>query len=493
MKLFIAALATETNTFAPLPTGRAAFFEREYFRDDGSRHPPRIGNIPLIAWRALAERDGHAVAESISTFAQPGGVTVGAVYEELRDTLLGDLGAAMPVDVVLLFMHGAMVADGYDDCEGDTLARVRAVVGPDAVVGIELDLHCHLTEAIRTHADATVLFKEYPHTDIGERAPELYAICTATARGEIRPVTAFAECRMISMWRTPFPPMRAFVRRMTACEGRDGILSVSLGHGFPWADVADVGAKIVVVADGDAGKAERLARDLAGEFFDLRQSTDTDYDTIDGGLDHAMAAAPGSGPIVLADVADNAGAGSSSDSTFVLRRLVARGMRDVVTGLYWDPVAVQICREAGIGATFDLRIGGKVGPASGDPVDLRVTVRAFAEQHSQAGLSGGRALLGPSAWVEHEGIHIVLITIRQQTFAPDSFTGLGLALADKRLVVVKSMQHFYAAFAPVAREIRYLAAPGAVPPDYAAIPYTKRVTPYWPKTADPFAGANDQA
>ncbi|WP_375460373.1 M81 family metallopeptidase [uncultured Enterovirga sp.] len=490
MKLFIATLATETNTFAPLPTGRKAFFEREYFRDDGSRHPPRIGNIPLIAWRELAERDGHEVAESLSTFAQPGGTTLRSVYEDLRDTLLADLEAAMPVDVVLLFMHGAMVADGYDDCEGDTLARVRAIVGPKAVVGIELDLHCHLTEIMRTNADATVLFKEYPHTDIGLRAPELYRICMATARGEIRPVTAFADCRMISMWRTSFPPMRAFVEHMSALEGRDGILSVSLGHGFPWADVADVGAKVVVVADGDQWKAETLARTLAGEFFDLRLATDTPYDTIDQGIDRGLAAG-GEGPIVLADVADNAGAGASSDSTAILRRLVERGIRDVATGLYWDPTAVAICREAGLGATFDLRIGGKCGPASGHPVDLRVTVRALSDDHSQFGLSGGRALLGPSAWVEADGIHIVLTTNRQQTFAPDAFTGLGLTLADKRLVVVKSMQHFHAAFAPIAREIRYVSAPGAVPPDYASIPYTKRVTPFWPRQADPFAGANE--
>ncbi len=491
MKIFIATLATETNTFAPLPTGRTAFMEREYFRNDGSRHPPKLGNIPLIAWRALAERDGHTVAESISTFAQPGGITLKAVYEELRDTLLSDLEAAMPVDVVLLFLHGAMVADGYDDCEGDVLARARAIVGPKAIVGAELDLHCHLTEEMRGSADALVLFKEYPHTDIGLRAPELYAICTAAARGEIRPVTAFAECRMISMWRTSFPPMRAFVNRMSALEGRAGILSVSLGHGFPWADVADVGAKIVVVADGDAAKAAALARTLADDFFALRESTDTPYDTIDAAIDRALAPDRGAGPLVVADVADNAGAGASSDSTFMLRRLVERGARDVATGLYWDPTAVAICREAGVGATFDLRIGGKTGPASGDPVDLRITVRAVAEAHSQAGLSGGRAPLGPAAWVEADGIHIVLVSIRQQTFSPDSFTGLGLSLADKRLVVVKSMQHFHANFAPIAREIRYLSAPGAVPPDYGSIPYTKRTLPFWPKVANPFAGAND--
>ena len=491
VKIFIATLATETNTFAPLPTGRVAFMEREYFRNDGSRHPPRIGNIPLIAWRSLAERDGHEVVESISTFAQPGGVTVGSVYEELRDTLLADLRAAMPIDVVLLFMHGAMVAEGYDDCEGDTLARVRAIVGPKAVVGIELDLHCHLTETMRRNADATILFKEYPHTDIGDRAPELYDICLKTARGELRPVTAFADCRMVSMWRTPFPAVKSFVDRLRALEGRDGVLSVSLGHGFPWGDVAEVGAKIVVVADRDQEKADRLARDLADEFFELRTETDTPYDSIDEGIDYGLAAQVGKGPVVLADVADNAGAGSSSDSTFVLSRLVERGVRDVVTGLYWDPVAVAICSEAGLGATFDLRIGGKVGPASGDPVDLRVTVRALSQSHSQAGLSGGRAVLGPAAWVEHEGIHIVLVSNRQQTFSPDCFTGLGLTLHDKRLVVVKSMQHFHALFAPVAREIRYVSAPGAVPPDYAAIPFTKRTIPFWPRVDDPFAGSNE--
>jgi microcystin degradation protein MlrC len=151
---------------------------------------------------------------------------------------------------------------------------------------------------------------------------------------------------------------------------------------------------------------------------------------------------------------------------------------------------VQICFEAGVGSTFDLRIGGKCGVASGDPVDLRVTVRGLAENHTQGGLSGGRAQMGAAAYVEADGIHIILMSIRQQTFSPDAFTGLGCTLDDKRLVVVKSTQHFYAAFAPVASAIRYVAAPGAIAPEYDKIPYTKRTTPYWPKVQDPFAGTN---
>jgi microcystin degradation protein MlrC len=402
---------------------------------------------------------------------------------------LSDLKAAMPVDVVLLNLHGAMVAHGYDDCEGDLIHHVRQVVGDSATIGVELDLHCHLTELMRTAADVIVIYKEYPHTDIADRARDLYPLCIAAQKGEIEPVMAYYDCRMISMWRTPEEPMRSFVRKMTALEGKDGILSVSFGHGFPWGDVADVGAKMLVVADKDMSKAQRLARELGQEIWAMRMATHKTHDTIDQAIDH-VGAATTKGPIVLADVADNAGAGAPSDSTFVLRRLVERGVRDVATGLYWDPVAVQMCLEAGLGATFDLRIGGKTGPASGDPVDLRVTVRGLSQDHTQEGLSKGRARLGPAAYVEADGIHIVLISIRQQTFAPDGFTGIGCTLADKKMVVVKSIQHFYACFAPIAAEIRYVMAPGAVPPDFASIPYTKLATPFWPRVDDPFAGSN---
>ncbi len=483
----MATLATETNTFSPLPTGDAAFGGgREYYRDDGSRHPPTLANLPLIAWRRLGEMEGHQVSESLCTFAQPAGTTLRHVYERLRDTILDDLRAAMPVDVVLLFMHGAMVAHGYDDCEGDTLARVRALVGPGVAIGIELDLHCHLTEQMRTSADAIILYKEYPHTDVADRAPELYRICVDTAAGRVRPVMAYYDTGMIATFRPTQQPMRGFVDRMTALEGRDGILSVSLGHGFPWADVEDVGAKLLVIADNDPAQATALARTLGGELWALRDQVAARLDTIDDGIDAALQ--PGTGPVVLADASDNPGGGASGDNTALLRRVLDRGVQGAVVGCFWDPQAVQFCLEAGEGATFPLRIGGKCGPASGDPVDLMVTVRRLSPDHSQEGLSGARSAFGPSAWVSAEGVDLVLTTKRQQTFAPDAFTGLGITLADKALVAVKSSQHFQAAFAPIARAIHYVSGPGALDFDYAAIPYTKRTRPFWPRVADPFAG-----
>lgn len=486
MKLFMATLATETNTFSPIPTGMDAFTTgREWFRHDASRQPPTIGNIPLIAWRGLVEAEGGTAVESLCTFAQPAGTTLGPVYERLRDMILDDLRAAMPVDAVLLFMHGAMVAHGYDDCEGDTLARVRAVVGPHVPVGIELDLHCHLTEAMRHHATAIVTFKEYPHTDIGDRAIELYRIIADTEAGRVRPAMALYDCRMIATFRPTVPPVRGFVDRLRALEGRAGVLSVSFAHGFPWADVADVGARILVVTDGSPDHAAALAKLLGHELWDMRAAAAAGLTDMDTALD--ALAGGGAGPVVLADASDNAGGGAPSDSTFLLRGALDRGLTNLAIGCFWDPQAVAFCTEAGVGATFLLRIGGKCGPASGDPVDLMVTVRAVAAEHSQAGLSGGRSSLGASVWVHGAGIDLVLVSKRQQTFAPDAFTGLGVTLQDKMAVVVKSSQHFQAAFAPIASAIVYVSSPGALNFDMAALPYTKRQTPFWPRVADPFA------
>ncbi|MGT2487796.1 M81 family metallopeptidase [Methylobacterium oryzae CBMB20] len=271
MKIFIAGLATETNTLAPLPTGRSAFLADYARAGTASRNPAEPQQYrPQGLARAGRGGRAHRRREPVHLRAARR-IALRGVYEELRDALLEDLEAAMPVDAVLLFMHGAMVAEGYDDCEGDTLERVRAIVGPDATIGVELDLHCHLTETMRASADVIVIYKEYPHTDIVDRARDLYPLVVRTVAKDIRPVMAYADCRIVNMWRTSREPVAGFVRRMEALEGRDGILSVSFGHGFPWGDVADVGAKMLVVADGDAGKAQALANELAGAVWAMRR------------------------------------------------------------------------------------------------------------------------------------------------------------------------------------------------------------------------------
>ena len=273
MRVFIACLGTETNTFSSLPTGEQTYRDTAVFDGDATRHSPNPFSLPLHIWRERAEAEGHEVIEGLCAFAQPGGRTIRRVYEDYRDRILEQAQAALPLDLVLVNMHGAMVAEGYDDCEGDLLARLRAVIGPDAVMGGELDLHCHITPLMLEAATALVTYKEYPHIDIGERAEDLFRLCHDAARGRTRPVMAAHDCRMISMWRTTAEPMQTFVADMKAREGSDGILAVSFGHGFPWGDVAEVGAKTLVVADGDEGKAAALAADLGARLWAMREET----------------------------------------------------------------------------------------------------------------------------------------------------------------------------------------------------------------------------
>ncbi|HEX2891287.1 M81 family metallopeptidase [Vineibacter terrae] len=488
MKVFIACLGTETNTFVPFPTGRRNFEENGVFHGDATRHTPNLFSAPLHVWRRRAETRGWTVVESLFAFAQPAGVTVRAVYEGYRDEILADLEKALPVDIVLLSMHGAMVADGYDDCEGDLLSRVRALAGPKAIIGGELDLHCHITTAMITQADVLVTFKEYPHIDMAERAEELFTLCADAAEGKTRPVMAVYDCRMVGMYRTPVEPMKSFVARMQALEGKDGVLSVSLGHGFPWGDVAEVGTQSLVVADGDAAKAAAVARQLGQELFAMRDSTLVTYWQPDDAVADAEAAQPGR-PVVLADVADNAGGGSPSDSTFVLEALLRRDYKGALIGLLWDPVAFQIAEEAGEGATLDMRIGGKCGRISGQPVDLRVTVKKLAYDCRQS-FGPTKNGTGNLAWLQAGGIDIVINTRRTQLFHPDAFAPLGLDPARYRLIVVKSTQHFYAGFAPLASKVHYVTTRGGIEPDFANIHHTKRTVPYWPRVADPFTGQN---
>jgi microcystin degradation protein MlrC len=211
--------------------------------------------------------------------------------------------------------------------------------------------------------------------------------------------------------------------------------------------------------------------------------------SVDAALDIVRAAAAGK-PLVLADTADNAGGGAASDATFVLRRVVERGIGNVALGAFWDLGAVRICIDAGVGSALQLRVGGKCGPTSGEPVDLRVTVRAIKTEHEQSGLAGSTAPCGASVWVSTEdGVDLVLNSTRTQVFGPNLFTGLGIELTRKRAVVVKSSQHFHALFAPLASEVLYVDSPGLMRSDYENIPYQNREPNYWPRVANPWAGA----
>jgi microcystin degradation protein MlrC len=478
VRLFAATIATETNTFSPLPTSLDGYRQGVFLRP--GEHPddtPLMCTAPLWVARRRAKAEGFTLIEGSCFAASPAGTTNRKDYEFMRDEILGQVEKALPLDGVLLGLHGAMVAHGYDDVEGDLIERVRNLVGEKCVIGVELDPHCHLTLKRVRLADVIVLYKEFPHTDVVERAEDVLDIVLKTIRGEVRPVMSMYDCRQIGSYPTTLPLMRAFVDRMMAMEGKDGVLSISIGHCFPYADVPELTGRILVVMDRDKAKGEALATKIGEEFVSMRGKTFPQYHDVEDGI--GMAIAFNDSPVVMADPADNAGGGAPSDNTTILRRLIERNAQEAVVGPIWDPVAVRLCFDAGLDAEFPLRFGGKIGPRSGQPIDATVKVVGLKQDCWQS-FGPTQVPLGDCAAVRIGGVEVVLISNRTQALGLELFRNVGIEPTKKKIVVVKSTNHFMAAYGPIAKKVIYIDSDGPLSRDYRKIPYTRVQRPIWP-------------
>lgn len=487
MRIFVAGLAHETNSFSPVPTNRDSFESFLYLRGDAIDPERRLPFFGIDGFQEKARAGDHELVFSTLTMAQPSAPTVRRDYEALRDEILADLKGKGPFDAVLLSLHGAMMAEGYEDCEGDLLSRMRALVGPSVPIGAVLDLHCNVTDLMLKSATVLVACREYPHTDFKDRAEELFDHIENAALGRTSPVTAQVRIPMITMFHTPREPMRGLVDFARAFEKDNNVVQVTLCHGFPWSDFSECGASVLVTTDKDPEKARRVAEDLAGRFFAIRAEGTAPMLSMDEALD-AVARAD-EGTVVLSDGSDNAGGGAASDSTYLLSACLERGLKDVAIGLLWDPGAVETAFLAGEGATLDMRIGGKAGKFSGPPVDLRATVKKLTtDKRHQLFTASQWAPLGRTALIEAEGIEIVLNDRRQQPMHPTAFSEAGCDPWSKRLVIVKSSQHFYNGFAPQAAEVLYCDAPGSLNTDATARPYENLQRPMWPLDDISFEG-----
>jgi microcystin degradation protein MlrC len=480
MRLFYAALALEANTFLPLPTSYEAFVEKLYYLPGHYPERPAHQTGAMGAVRERSARDGFELIEGSCYAAQPGGAAARSAYERMRDEILGQLKAALPLDGVVLNLHGAMVAHGYDDCEGDMLERVRALVGEKCVIGVELDPHCHLTEKRCRLADVIVLFKEYPHTDFAKRGAETVDLVLRAIRREIKPAKSLFDCRLIGSFPTSIQPMRGLVDRIMAMEGKDKVLSISIGHCFPYGDVAECGARILVVTDDAKPHGDRLAGEIGRELIAMREQSVPRFYDVDGAIDAALAHA--GGPVVIADTADNAGGGAPSDNTTFLHRLIARGVQGAAVAPVWDPIAVRLAFDAGEGARLPFRFAGKIAKSSGPPVDAEVEViRCVRDAHQT--FAGAVVPLGDAASIRMGGVEAVLISTRAQGMGTDLFANLGIDPTKRKILVVKSNQHFYASFSQIAAQVLYAEADGPLPRDYRKLPWRKIQRPILPLDA----------
>lgn len=480
MKIFAGALATETNSFSPVPTSLRSFYDGLYYNGPASEAPlERRGAEALKTWRDRAAAIGADFVLGPIAFAEPSGLTTAPAYAALKSDLLSALAEAGPVDMVLLALHGAMMADGCDDVEGDILASVRLAVGRDVAIGALIDPHAHLTARMVDAATLIAAYHEWPHTDVAARADHLFGLLEASVRGAVRPKPAVIDCRMVASYPTRPQPMRGFVDDMAETEAHAPLLSVNLIHGFPWGDTADTGTKMLVWSDGDTAAATDTARRFADRLTDIREAARLKMDL---GMEAAfdLIEQPTEGLLVFCDVGDVVPAGAPGDSTHMLRRAMERRAKKICFGPLWDPMATAVCMEVGPGARAPLRIGGKAGAASGQPVDVMATVRAVLP----AGQGGSARQFGDRAWVSLDGeIDIVLHTVRASTEDLAAATDLGIELSDYRAFVGKMLMHGGAAFAPMARAVYSVETPGTLAFPEAAIALSKLKGPWWPKDA----------
>ncbi len=484
MRLFVATFGTETNTFSAFPTGIDDFRACLWNEGDIMAEAPSPWSSPGQIWLQRGRALGWEVAEGLHAFATPAGLLLRDDYEAMRDRILADLAAAGPVDAVLLYLHGAMVAEGYDDCEGDLAASVRAAVGPEVRIGVELDLHAHIDATLIDAADLVVIYKTYPHVDHAERAEDLFDLMARTLAGEIRPVMALFDCRTMGLFPTTRAgPMVAFTQAMVEAEGKDGILSLSLNHGFPWADVPLAGAKMLAIADGDAALAAHTAADFGRRFYAIRAAATLPFTPFAAAIERARTR--GERPLLLADTSDQTGSGAPGDTVHVIRALLDAGVRDVAFAPLWDPSAVRLCFQFGVGRRPYLRLGGKFEPNSGPPLDAEAEILCLERDAWQAHVGDERIDVGDLAVVRVAGIEIVLTSRRTNLYHTSLFTRHGVTLEDKQVLVVKNLYKHKDLFEPIVREQLFVATPGTSNPDWAALPFRRLPRPIWPLDADP--------
>lgn len=487
MRLFLTALRTETNSFVARTTSLDDF-RANFYAPAGDGLIDRDAHPGYAEILACARAAGFEVLRGPAAAATPGGVVAAEAYAQLRDELLASLSASAPVDVVLLDLHGAMSAQGEPDCEGDLLAAVRARVGASVKIGALLDPHATLSARMLEAADILIAYKEYPHTDIAARARELFSLIVSAWRGEIRPVHAVAPLHALGGFTTIRSPMREFVDSMQADERRAGILSVSLIHGFPWADNADNGAKMLVYADADRARASAVAEAAGARFSAIRAEAAQSHLSVEECIARIRAAP--TKRFIVADTCDNPGGGADGDSTHLLAPLWASGIGRIGVALVNDEAALNACLAAGVGGAVTLPVGGKLSRFSGAPLFVRGRVAGIAQSVAPAPGAAPGAPVGPVARVSADCGDIVITGRRREALWPGLFTETGAQPCKYRVIVLKSSNHFRAGFANLADEVLSVATPTAMNTDLAAMPFKHLPRPMWP--LDEMLGASSQ-
>jgi microcystin degradation protein MlrC len=500
MRIAIGGFLHESHSLAPLPAGW-----REFLQPGGfprlqraatlveAMRPTSVGSAGAIA---VAEEIGAGIAPLAWAFANPSGPVTAEAFERLTALLLAALSDALdagPLDGVYLDLHGAMVADGFPDAEGEVLRRVRAVVGPDVPVAASLDPHANMTAQMVAQADVLVPYRTYPHVDMkatGARAMRLLAERIRRGRPWAKAFRQVDFLIPLTMQCTLAPPMAEVMAERERLAETHGLAELAFCFGFPYADFPDCGVAIAAFGPEQAA-AEAAADALATTLYRREPKFAGAAVGAAEGVAEAMRLAAGATrPVILADTQDNPGGGGHGDTTGLLAELIRQGAQGAVLGLINDAESAAACHAAGEGATLALALGGK---SDGAPLPVTATVERLGDgRFTCTGpmARGNPADLGPSALIRvapqgartdgaprgapadgAPGVRVILVSRKMQAHDQALFRHLGVDPAAQRIVAVKSSVHFRADFQPIAERVIVVAAPGPVVADPAVLPF----------------------
>ncbi|MEK7696221.1 MAG: M81 family metallopeptidase [Pseudomonadota bacterium] len=485
MKILIARLNHETNTYSPVATPLESFSPR--YGAQGYR-AAKGTRTAAGAFIDLAEAAGAEIVVPVIAGANPSGRVAADAYTHLTDTIVA---AAAGCDAVMLDLHGAMVAENSDDGEGELLQRLRQVL-PDAPIAVALDLHGNITQPLIDHADIAVSFKTYPHIDMYETGEHAGRLLLEMIAGRVRPVMAWRRPPLVTHTlrsRTDEGAMQRAVALAREAE-KGGMLAVSILAGFGLADIPAPCISVIVVGDGDRRKADEVAERIAAQIWEEREGFTYRPDPLPTSIATAAAAANATAehrPVLLLDHGDNCMSGGTCDNMAVLHEALAQGLDGIEVGPVCDPEAVAQLIAAGVGASVTLNVGDKVAapqlnvyPES-KPLSGKVTAISDGEYViSGPTYTGQRIRMGRTVLLDTGAAKVIVTETPQEHWDLGIFTHIGVDPHAARFLILKSRMYCRPVFVPIAKSVIECDSEGVTSSRYEMFPFRNVSRPVYP-------------
>ncbi|CAE6830081.1 M81 family metallopeptidase [Paraburkholderia haematera] len=485
MKILIARMNHETNTFSPVATPLAAFGRNGPSYGEDAFNENEGMQTAMAAFIDAAAREHAAIVTPISASANPSGPVQASAYDAISDAIVA---AATGCDAVMLDLHGAMVAENSNDGEGDLLERVRAAL-PNAPIAVALDLHGNVTQKMIDNADVIVSFKTYPHVDMYETGAHAARLIFDLIHGKAKPVIA---------WRQP--PLLAHTLRSATAEGAmkraveaaraaeaDGMLAVSVLSGFSLADIASPCISVVVVANGERAQAEAVAERIARQIWREREDFVYRSEPLAESVAQAAALAQGADkPVLLLDHGDNCMSGGTCDTMDLLEEALRQKLEGVVSGPLCDPQAVAALMAAGVGSKVTVTIGNKVTSRAvtpKPPVAVTGVVRALTDGEyviSGPTYTGQRAFMGRAAVLDTGTVKLVMTERTHEPWDLGVFESVGIDPRRARFLLLKSRMYCRPVFVPIAAALVECDSRGVTSSDYGLFRFKHMKRPVFP-------------